>query len=129
MTSTILKQVQSLIIRPGARPNQILLGLDLTEVENVSQVLNALVERGYEPEIRYLQLAIGLHVFAVLREATYSDELYEQLLDEWEILCEAITPDDLNKAVRLWSCRPAMAIVAAWIDAHTSSLARPVKAR
>jgi hypothetical protein len=109
---SVLEQVQSLIIRPGAKPDRIVMGVDLTELGEAPKVLSNLVSQGYQPEIRYLELAVGLHLFAVLKNEAYTtEERYEEILDEWEGLCEALTPDDLNKAVRLWRGMPAPTMV------------------
>lgn len=110
MNNAVLEQVKTLIIRPGAKPNHILLGVDLSEVNDATQVLTALIKQGYQPQIRYLQLAIGLHVFALLKEeADVSEARYESLEDEWERLCYQVSPENPNKAVRLWRCRPSIA--------------------
>ncbi|MDX2242049.1 MAG: hypothetical protein NW224_15290 [Leptolyngbyaceae cyanobacterium bins.302] len=110
MSGTVLEQVNTLIMQPGAKPNCVLLGVDLSEVKEASQVLAVLVEQGYQPEIRYLQLKIGLHVFAVLKDEPYvSDGQYESLQDEWEELCSQISPIAPNKVVRLWRGLPTNA--------------------
>ncbi|NJO78921.1 MAG: hypothetical protein HC827_10625 [Cyanobacteria bacterium RM1_2_2] len=100
------EQISSLKIRPGAKPGQIILGVDLSEAEQASQVLNGLTELGYEPQLRYLELKTGLHVFALLKEEqhhpsqTIDDEYW---IDEWEMLANQIVP---STAVRLWRGYP-----------------------
>jgi hypothetical protein len=54
------EQITALKIRPGAKPGQIILGVDLSETERSSQVLDLLTELGYEPQLRYLELRTGL---------------------------------------------------------------------
>jgi hypothetical protein len=102
----VTDQARTLKIRPGAKSGQIILGIDLSKVEHPSQVLALLEQQGYEPELRYLELAIGLHVFAVLKDEQYEptveiDEDY--LMNEWEALVQQVTP---ATAVRLWRGLP-----------------------
>jgi len=100
------EQITALKIRPGAKPGQIILGVDLSEVERFSQVLGLLNELGYEPRLRYLELRIGLHVFAVLKDEQHDPNVMiddEYLINEWETLVDQITP---SKAVRLWRGYP-----------------------
>jgi hypothetical protein len=98
-----IEQFESLKLPLGAKPGQAVLFVDLTEVDHPSNVLRQLSEEGYEVQLRYLELAIGLHVVAVLKEfASITDQQHEQLLEEWELLATRITPADPNKAVRLW---------------------------
>ncbi|KAM3089980.1 hypothetical protein ACKFKG_31530 [Phormidesmis sp. 146-35] len=97
-----IEQLESLRLPVGAKPGQAILFVDLTEIDNSSEVLQQL-SLNYEISLRYLETAIGLHVVAVLREfADITDEQHEKLLEEWESLATRITPDDPNKAVRLW---------------------------
>jgi len=100
------EQVKVLKMRPGAKPGQIVLGIDLSEVEHPSQVLALVEQQGYEPQLRYLELKIGLHIFAILKDEqhdpmTMIDEDY--LIDAWETLGSQITP---STAVRLWRGEP-----------------------
>lgn len=103
---TPVEQVESLKLPVGADFGQVILFVDLTEVVQPSAVLRQLSEAGYAVQIRYLELKVGLHVVAVLYDETEVTEArYEQLLEEWETLALQITPDDPNKAVRLWRGR------------------------
>jgi len=100
------EQVKALKMRPGVRPGQIILGIDLSEVEHPSEVLALVEQQGYEPQLRYLELKIGLHIFAVLKDEQHEptvmiDDAY--LMDEWEALGRQITP---STAVRLWRGLP-----------------------
>lgn len=101
------EQIISLKIRPGAKPGQIILGVDLSETERFSQVLNLLTELGYDPQLRYLELRAGLHVFAVLKDEQHDSNVMiddEYLMNEWETLSYQITP---STAVRLWRGYPS----------------------
>lgn len=103
------EQITALKIRPGAKPGQIILGVDLSETERSSQVLNLLTELGYEPDLRYLELKTGLHVFAVLKDEQHDPNVMisdEYLINEWETLSYQITP---STAVRLWRGYPRLA--------------------
>jgi hypothetical protein len=100
------EQITALKIRPGAKPGQIILGVDLSETERSSQVLDLLTELGYEPQLRYLELRTGLHVFAVLKDEQHDPNVMiddEYLMNEWETLVSQITP---STAVRLWRGYP-----------------------
>ena len=105
------EQITALKIRPGAKPGQIILGVDLSETERSSQVLNLLTELGYEPHLRYLELKTGLHVFAVLKDEQHDPNVMiddEYLMNEWETLSYHITP---STAVRLWRGYPKQVTV------------------
>lgn len=100
------EQITALKIRPGAKPGQIILGVDLSETERSSQVLDLLTELGYEPQLRYLDLRTGLHVFAVLKDEQHDPNVMidqEYLMNEWEKLVNQITP---STAIRLWRGYP-----------------------
>lgn len=105
------EQIAALKIRPGAKPGQIILGVDLSETEHSSQVLDLLAELGYNPQLRYLELRIGLHVFAVLKDEQHDPNVMiddEYLMNEWETLVSQIAPPT---SVRLWRGYPKQAIV------------------
>lgn len=101
------EQITALKIRPGAKPGQIILGVDLSETERASLTLSLLTQLGYEPQIRYLELNRGLHVFAILKDEQYDPNVMlddEYLISEWENLSAQITP---STAVRLWRGYPS----------------------
>ncbi len=101
------EQITALIIRPGAKPGQIILGVDLSKTQRSSQALSLLTQLGYEPQLRYLELKTGLHVFAILKDEQYDPNLMiddEYLISEWENLSDQITP---STAVRLWRGYPS----------------------
>lgn len=111
MSNTVLEQVKTLIINPGAKPGRLLLGVDLSEVQDAPQVLAFLLEKGYQPQIRYLQLAVGLHVFAVLKDEPWSnDAQYQSLQDEWETLIEQIASVHPERVVRIWRGLPPVSV-------------------
>lgn len=103
---SVIEQFESLRMPIGARKGQAILFVDLIEIEHPSDVLKQLSEEGYEVKIRYLELKVGLHVVAILKEfSNVTEEQYEALSEEWETLAERITPADPNQAVRLWCGR------------------------
>jgi hypothetical protein len=98
-----IEQLQTLKIPVGAKPGQAILFVDLTEVDHASTMLTSLQERGYTPQIRYLELPAGVHVIATLKEESGIDEQRrEELTEEWATLATELTPSDPNKAIRLW---------------------------
>lgn len=103
-----VEQINALKLPVGAKPGQVLLLVDLSELTQPSQTLGLLSSLGYDPQLRYLETPTGLHVVAVLKDeqtdpTSPSDE--EALLDEWESLALRITPENPNQAVRLWRGR------------------------
>jgi hypothetical protein len=50
----VTEQVKALKMRSGAKPGQIILGIDLSEVEHPSQVLAWLEEQGYRSVCTFL---------------------------------------------------------------------------
>lgn len=107
------EQIRALKMRPGARPGQMILGIDLSEVEQPSQVLALTEQQGYEPQLRYLELKVGLHIFAVLKDEQHDPTVRlddEYLMDEWETLSQQVVP---STAVRLWRGLPKQQSTAA----------------
>lgn len=77
--------------------------VDLSEAKNASKLLAALDTEGYQPEIRYVEFATGIHVIAVLKEVEIlSERQYDELSAEWEAMIYRLTPEDPNQAIRLW---------------------------
>ena len=108
-----VEQINALKLPIGAKPGQVILLVDLSELPQPSQTLQLLSELGYTPQLRYLETQTGLHVVAVLKDeqintAHPSDE--EALFDEWEALALRITPENPNQAVRLWQGRSPSAV-------------------
>jgi hypothetical protein len=104
-TMNATEQIETLRLKVGAKPGQVVLFVDLSTVEQPSEVLRLLTSLGYEPQLRYLELKTGLHVVAILKDEQHdpSQQLDEEyLLDEWEDLTAQINPD----AVRLWRGYP-----------------------
>ncbi len=103
-----VEQINALKLPIGAKPGQVVLLVDLSELPQPSQTLTLLSSLGYSPQLRYLETQTGLHVVAVLKDEQLDtphsiDE--EALFDEWETLALRITPDQPNQAVRLWRGR------------------------
>jgi hypothetical protein len=107
-----VEQVNALKLPVGAKPGQVVLLIDLSELPQPSHTLALLPSLGYEPQLRYLETPTGLHVVAVLKDEqvepfqTIDDEAW---FDEWEALALRITPENPNQAVRLWLGRSPVA--------------------
>ncbi|GAC1463432.1 MAG: hypothetical protein NVS2B14_11030 [Chamaesiphon sp.] len=89
------EQIATLKIRPGAKAGQIILGVDLSETERSSKVIQLLTKLGYDLQLRYLELRTGLHVFAVLKDEQHDPNVTiddEYLIDEWKSLVNQIIP-------------------------------------
>lgn len=103
MLSTELKP---LLTKPGAKPGYAVLLVDLSEAKNASALLEALEAEGYQPEIRHVEFAIGIHIIAVLKEVEIlAEQQYDELSAEWETLIYRLTPEDPNQCIRLWRRR------------------------
>ena len=103
-----VEQINALKLPVGAKPGQVILLVDLSDLPQPSQTLQLLSELGYTPQLRYLEIQTGLHVVAVLKDEQHDpaqpiDD--EALFDEWEALALRITPENPNQAVRLWQGR------------------------
>jgi hypothetical protein len=73
--------------------------VDLSVAGNVDEVLAAIEQLGYEPEIRYVAYHSGIHVLAFLKDEQHESTVDDDyLLDEWQRVREQINPD----AVHLW---------------------------
>jgi len=108
MLMNAVEQINALKLPIGARPGQVVLLVDLSELPQPSQTLALLPSLGYNPQLRYLETQTGLHVVAVLKDEQIDSAnltAEESLFDEWESLALRITPDNLNQAVRLWRGR------------------------
>ncbi|MEP0874109.1 hypothetical protein NDA01_30885 [Trichocoleus desertorum AS-A10] len=101
----ITEQIEALKLPIGAKPGQVVLLVDLSEVPRPSQVLELVTSLGFNPQLRYCEFRTGLHVVALLKEEQLdptkpiSDEY---LAEEWETLVNQINPD----AVHLWRGQP-----------------------
>jgi hypothetical protein len=62
------EQIETRRLRVGAKSGQVVLFVDLSTVEQPSDVLKLLTSLGYEPQLRYLELKTGLHVVAMLKD-------------------------------------------------------------
>jgi len=83
-------------VKPGARPGQVILAIDLSIAGDSDQALDRIKELGYTPEIRHVSYPSGVHVLAILRdERSESDE---HLIPEWETLFQNFP----QHSVHLW---------------------------
>jgi hypothetical protein len=89
-------------VKPGAKPGQIILAVDLTIAGLAAEVLATIEDLGYKPEIRHVAYPSGVHVLAVLKDEQHQASVDgEYLLEEWQQLRSHINPD----AVHLWRGR------------------------
>ena len=109
-----VEQINALKLPIGAKPGQVVLLVDLSELTQPSQTLALLPSLGYNPQLRYLETQSGLHVVAVLKDEqinSTNQAAEEALFDEWESLALRLTPDNPNQAVRLWRGRSPSSVV------------------
>ncbi|NET61634.1 MAG: acyl carrier protein [Symploca sp. SIO2E6] len=85
-------------IKPGVKPGQVVLAVDLTTAGSTDEALAAIEQLGYSPEIRHIAYPSGVHVLAILKDEQYESVADDYLLDEWQQLLSVINPD----AVHLW---------------------------
>jgi hypothetical protein len=93
-----LKNNISFTIPFRPRPGQALLFVDLSTALNPIEILDILIQLGYEPVLKYRQLPTGKQELCALLkfeqyETSYPTEEY--LTEEWGNLCETsgINPD------------------------------------
>jgi hypothetical protein len=72
--------------KPGVKPGQIILAVDLTVAGSADAALSAIESLGYTPEIRHMDYSSGVHVLAVLKEEQHQAVEDDYLMEEWEQL-------------------------------------------
>jgi hypothetical protein len=85
-------------IKPGVKPGQVILAVDLSIAGKVDDALARLQEMGYKPEIRHVAYRSGVHVLAVVKDEHHETVKSDYLMDEWRQLRTQINPS----AVLLW---------------------------
>lgn len=85
-------------VKPGVKPGQVVLAVDLTVAGSADNVLAAIEQLGYVPEIRHIAYPAGVHVLAVLKDEQHESVDDNYLLEEWQQVLAVINPD----AVHLW---------------------------
>ena len=85
-------------IKPGVKPGQIVLAVDLTIAGSAEAVLSSIESLGHTPEIRHIAYPSGVHVLAVLRDEQHQAVADDYLIEEWQQLLSVVDPD----AVHLW---------------------------
>jgi hypothetical protein len=86
-------------VKPGAKLGQIILAVDLTVAGSADDVLPTIEQLGYDPEIRHVKYASGIHVLAILKDEQYEQAVDDDyLLEEWLRVRSQINAD----AVHLW---------------------------
>jgi hypothetical protein len=86
-------------VKPGAKLGQIILAVDLTVAGSGNHVLPTIERLGYEPEIRHVNYASGIHVLAILKDEQHEQAVDDDyLLEEWLQVRSQINAD----AVHLW---------------------------
>lgn len=77
---------------------EVWLSVELSAIHDrpIADVIQTLIEAGYQPQLRYRQLPNGLAMFALLKHEQH-DELPEDYLgDELETLAELIPPQAIS---------------------------------
>lgn len=85
-------------VKPGVKPGQVVLAVDLTTAGSTDDALAAIDRLGYTPQIRHIAYPSGVHVLAVLKDEQHEFVEDDYLLDEWQQVLCVINPD----AVHLW---------------------------
>lgn len=86
-------------VKPGAKPGQVILCVNLSKAGNIETTLEVLTELGYKPELRHISLKSGVQVFAVIKDEQHEKGVaFNYLMDEWLILREKLEPS----SVHLW---------------------------
>jgi len=85
-------------VKPGVKPGQIVLAVDLTVAGSAKEVLAAIESLGYAPEIRHIAYPSGVHVLAVLKDEQHQSVDDDYLIEEWQQVLKVVNPD----AVHLW---------------------------
>ncbi|MDY7015151.1 MAG: hypothetical protein SVX43_16455 [Cyanobacteriota bacterium] len=94
------------ISKPGAKPGQIILAIDLTQIKSPTKVLSAIEGLGYSPKLRLVEYASGVHALAILKDEKHQSSMPEDYLeDEWMKLQEFMP----GAAVHLWRGKLAKA--------------------
>lgn len=85
-------------VKPGVKPGQIILAVDLTVAGSTDKALGLIESLGYVPEIRHIAYPSGVHVLAVLKDEQHESVTDDYLIKEWQQLLTLINPN----AVHLW---------------------------
>lgn len=85
-------------VKPGVKPGQIILAVDLSVAGSADAVLTAIESLGYTPEIRHIAYPSGVHVLAVLKDEQHESVPDDYLLEEWQQVLSVVNPE----AVHLW---------------------------
>lgn len=86
-------------VKPGAKPGQVILAVNLSQSGEIKNSLAILEELGYAPTIQNVSLRGGVHVFAFLKDEQHESGVRsDYLMDEWLTLRERFDP----RAVHLW---------------------------
>jgi hypothetical protein len=94
------------ISKPGAKPGQIILAIDLTKIKSPINALSAVEDMGYSPKLRLVEYANGVHALAILKDERHQSSISEDYLeDEWMKLQELFSAN----AVHLWRGKSAKA--------------------
>ena len=86
-------------VKPGAKPGQVILCVNLSKAGKIDETLRVLTDLGYEPDLRYVSLKSGVQVFAVVKDEQHAESVASSyLMDEWLALREKLDPS----CVHLW---------------------------
>jgi hypothetical protein len=82
-------------VKPGVKPGQIVLAVDLTVAGSTAEVLAELEKLGYIPTIQHIAYPSGVHVLAVLRDEQHESVEDDYLLEEWQQVLAVVNPEGL----------------------------------
>ena len=86
-------------MKPRAKAGQVILSLDLGKTGDVEGSLGLLLEMGYTPSIRNVELKSGMSMFAIIKDEQHSTGVGSTyLMDEWLELRKRFNP----ACVHLW---------------------------
>ncbi|PSN16330.1 hypothetical protein C7293_03250 [filamentous cyanobacterium CCT1] len=85
-------------VKPGVKPGQVILAVDLTVAGSIEVVLGSIESLGYTPKIRHISYPSGVHVLAVLKDEQHQTVEDDYLIEEWQQLLSVVS----SKAVHLW---------------------------
>ncbi|MDY6784657.1 MAG: hypothetical protein SW833_19285 [Cyanobacteriota bacterium] len=92
------------IEKPGAKPGQVILAIDLTKIKFPVKALSVVKNIGYSPKLKLVKYASGVRALAILKDERFESSIPEEYLEEeWMKLQEIF---DAN-AVHLWCGRSA----------------------
>lgn len=95
----VKKMMELNCVKPGAKPGQVILAINLSQAGEIKSSLAILEELGYTPTIQNVSLRGGVNVFAFLKDEQYESGVqFDYLMSEWLTLRDRFNP----RVVHLW---------------------------